>query len=752
MRAADETYRQWLELRLGQSFIDDLMSPDQAVVWHELCRALRVGPEPAGDDDDEEALAACGESLETCLVSHVERGMSPLWAVGSTRAGGCTLVQDLLLGLCGPAGAGARGRVGDALPVPLVMCGRTVRGPLGMLGMDVRWDSCETVGEALARWWALVEHDVRRAFAPGFAAADLQAGPVRPLLLIAGLDELPEATRAAVGRWAAELCAAGAPVLLTTRSAEVPELEQLRAAGSLRRVHLQPLARPAIDRFVDRWVRLPGAFEPAAAARVRAAIDGSPARRALARRPVTLAMLTVLLARTEVAPDSLEALQRQLLAVLEPQRPAHRLLVARIVADRDSPIAAVERAEWVAPLVAAAGVHDHPELGDALGRDPALADTGAEVLRAAAQGWAAGGCPIAAVQSLVPAGLVALAAGHVGDRDDAMARLVVFGQRAGWWRPEHAFVLHRGLPGRERLFEVEDASIRPRPLFTALAGLQEMWGTFALPLLRAAPLGYLLAEGGAACPVTTAALFAETPPPEVRTVRDLFQRALLLELALVSLAADDEALQREVLEVVLARDQDLDAALDRALLAELGETRPPGPRSAGNLSPRLLHIDAALELASRLTPDGAPELARDLELARARAATEHEPRLQRLAAFVVVILLYAIDRRLVPARTEIRRNDVSALLLALTRPETVAAAFPEERRGQIAADWQWVARQSWAPQRVAEILLLHMPDAVSLAPERVLPRCHAWLRVFLGATTERGALEHDGGERPRARK
>jgi hypothetical protein len=279
-----------------------------------------------------------------------------------------------------------------------------------------------------------------------------------------------------------------------------------------------------------------------------------------------------------------------------------------------------------------------------------------------------------------------------------------------------------------------------------------MWGTFALPLLRAAPLGYLLAEGGAACPVTTAALFAETPPPEVRTVRDLFQRALLLELALVSLAADDEALQREVLEVVLARDQDLDAALDRALLAELGEARPPGPRSAGNLSPRLLHIDAALELASRLTPDGAPELARDLELARARAATEHEPRLQRLAAFVVVILLYAIDRRLVPTRTEIRRNDVSALLLALTRPETVAAAFPEERRGQIAADWQWVARQSWAPQRVAEILLLHMPDAVSLAPERVLPRCHAWLRHFLGATTERGSLEHDGGERPRARK
>jgi len=734
MSGADATYRHWLEFRLGQSLVDDLMSPDQAVAWHELCRALRVGPTPLADDAAEPALADGGMSLETCLVGPGGKAISPLWAIGSTRAGGCTLAQDLLLGLCGPAGGPVRSRLGDALPVPLLVCGRTFRGPLGMLGMDVRWDSCDTVAEALQRWWSLVEHDVRRAFEPGFAAAELRAPGDPPLLLLCGLDELPPPTRAAVGRWAAELCAAGAPVLLTTRSADVPELEQLRAAGSLRRVYMQPLARPAIDRFVDRWARLPGDFEPAVAGRVRAAIDDSPALRALARRPATLAMLTVLLARTDVAPGSLESLQRQLLAVLDPQQPAHRLLMARIVADRDSPIPVTERAEWLAPLVAAAGVHDDPALGDALGRDPALAAAGEALLRGAAQGWASGGCPIAAVRAQVSAGLSAAAAGPVGDVDDAMARLLVFGRRAGWWRPEHAFVLHRGLPGRERLFEMRAGAIRPRPLFVALAELQEMWGTFALPLLRAAPLGYVLAEGGAACPVTTAALFAETPPPEVRSVRDLFQRALLLELTLVSLAADDEVLQREVLEVVLARDQDLDAALDRALLAELGEARPPGPRSAGNLSPRLLHIDAALELASRLTPDGAPELARDLELARARAATEHEhgPRLQRLAAFVVVILLYAIDRRLVPARTEIRRNDVQALLTGLTRPEAVAAAFPEERRGQIAADWQWVAWQSWAPQRVAEILLLHMPEAVSLAPEQVLPRCHAWLRRFLG--------------------
>ncbi|HEY8377023.1 MAG TPA: hypothetical protein VIK91_11065, partial [Nannocystis sp.] len=248
-------------------------------------------------------------------------------------------------------------------------------------------------------------------------------------------------------------------------------------------------------------------------------------------------------------------------------------------------------------------------------------------------------------------------------------------------------------------------------------------------------LGYLLAEGGAGCPVVAAALFARAPPAEVRPIRELFQRALLLELALVSLAVDDEALQHEVLGIVLARDRDLDAALDRALLAELGEARPPGPRGPAGLSERLLHIDAALELASRLTPGGAPELTRDLERARdlVVGGADFDPGLRRLAAFVVAILLYTIDRRLLPGPEEIRRSDVQALLATLARADTVAAAFPEERRAQIIADWQWVSRQAWAPPRIAEIVLLHMPAALSLAPASVLPRAHAWLRTFLAA-------------------
>lgn len=736
MLGADETYRHWLQLRLGQSFDDDLLSPDQAIAWHELCRELRLGPEAIGEDADEAAIAGCGESIETCLSSNDGKCMSPLWAIGSVRSGGCTLIHDLLLGLCGPPGAPGRARLGDALPVPLVLVGRTVRGPLGMLGMDVRWDSPASAAAALDRWWTLAEHDIRRGVEGGFSAAALREPKgARPLVLVAGVDELPAPSRAAALGWVRELCEAGAPVLVTTRSSDMSELEALHGRGLLRRAFIQPLARPAIDRFVARWVRLPGDFEQPMAARVSAAIDASAARRAMARRPSTLATLTVVLARTDAAADSLEGIERELLAALDPQRPAHRLLMARIVGDRDSPIDEGERLEYVAALVAAGAVHDQPQLGDALGRDPALADAGAELLRDAAQAWASGACPIAQVRARVPGALapVAGAGGEPDDRDDAMARLLVLGRRAGWWRPEHAFVLHRGLPGRERLFDCGPEEIRPRPLFVALSQLQEVWGAYALPLLRAAPLGYLLAEGGTACPVTIAALFAEGPPAEVRAVRDLFQRALLLELALVSLAADDEVLQREALGIVLARDRDLDAALDRALLAELGEARPAGPRSLAGLSEPLVHIDAALELASRLTPDGAPELARDLERARGLVAAgqEYDARLRRLAAFVVVILLYAIDRRLLPGPLEIRRNDVHAALAGLERPESVAATFPEDRRAQVVADWHWVSRQSWAPQRVAELLLLHMPEVVSLASGEVLPRCQRWLRAFL---------------------
>lgn len=729
---AGETYRHWLHLRLGQTLVDDLMSPDQAIAWHELCRELRLGEAPLGDDVDEAALADGGLSLEACLAGQGD--LSPLWVVGGARSGSCTLVHELLLGLCGQRGGGARARLGDALPVPLVLCGRTVRGPLGMLGMDVRWDSHESAAAALGRWWALAERDVRRGLQRGYAADELRAAP-RPLVVIAGLDELPPGPRAAAARWIAELCAAGLPVLATTRDADVPELAALQAQGLVRRAFIQPLARPVIDRFLARWTRLPGDFERVAATDLRAAIDGAPPRLALARRPVTLTLLAVLVAAAGAAPDSLVELQRGLLRQLHLVRPSHRLLMARIVADRDSPLPEAERAGWLAALVAAAAAYDHPELGDALGRDPALAAAGGELLRRAAQAWAEGTCPIAQVSQGMTEGAEEIRACRDRHHDDEMARLLVLGRRAGWWRQEHVFVLRRGLPPRERLFDVHSSEIRPRPLFAALAELHDVWGAFALPLLRVTPLGYLLAEGGAACPVAAAALLAESPPPEVRPVRDLFLRAVLLELALVSLAADDEELQADVLALVLARDLDLDAALDRAMLEGLGEARPAGPRVPAGASERIAYIDAALELASRLTPCGSPELVADLERARRLVAgggpMERGSALRRLAAFVVVLLLYAICRRLAPARRELRRGEVQALVAGLSAPDAVAAAFADDRRAQVSADWSWVMRQAWAPHRVAKHLLLHMQESLSLAPEHVLPRCHKWLRGFL---------------------
>lgn len=755
MRDDLDTYRHWLHLRLGHTFVDDLLSPDQAIAWHELCRELRLGAAPLPDDAPESALVEAGLPVETCLLGQDGERLSPLWVVGSTRAGGCTLVHELLLGLCGPRGVGARGRLGDVVPVPLVLCGRTTRGPLGMLGMDVRWDSFEGAAAAEERWWSLVERDVRRGLQRGFSA-DAARGEARRLVVFAGLDELPPASRAVATAWVAELCAAGVGVLVMTRTDDLPELEALRTGGLLRRAYLLPLARPAVQRFLGRWARSDGEFERASPAALAEALSACPGPLPLARRPATLAMLAVLFARTGVAADSLASLQRGLLACLDLGRPAHRLLMARIVADRDGPLSAHERGGWLAALVAAAAAHDHPELGDALGRAPALAAAGGELLRRAAQAWAEGACPLGpVVESMADrAALPELACSP--HHDEEMARLLELGRRAAWWQQEHAFVLRRGLPGRERLFDICAHEVRARRLFVALAELQGVWGSYALPLVRAAPLGYFLAEGGATCPVAATALFAAGPPAEVRSVRDLFVRAVELELALVSLAADDDALQAEVLDLVMARDLDLDAALDRAMLAALGEVRPPGPRApAGStlVRERIAYVDAALELASRLTPCGAPELVADLERARQLAVTEGEcgwARLRRLAGFVVVFLLYAIDRRIAPGRRELQRGEVAALQATLAAPERVATAFPEERRAQAVADWTWVARQPWAPHRVAEILLLHMSDAVALAPEDVVPRCHRWLRAWLAGGRVRG--ESGPGARIRERR
>ena len=61
-----------------------------------------------------------------------------------------------------------------------------------------------------------------------------------------------------------------------------------------------------------------------------------------------------------------------------------------------------------------------------------------------------------------------------------------------------------------------------------------------------------------------------------------------------------------------------------------------------------------------------------------------------------------------------------------------------ERRAEVAEDWRWVMRQPWAPHRIAGHLLARMPETLELAPEAVLPRCHAWLRAWL-SEAERAA-------------
>jgi hypothetical protein len=112
---------------------------------------------------------------------------------------------------------------------------------------------------------------------------------------------------------------------------------------------------------------------------------------------------------------------------------------------------------------------------------------------------------------------------------------------------------------------VRRATIRPRPLLLALAAVDAVWAPHPAALLRAVPLGLVLAEGGTLGPVTADALHGDSWRAELRPIRELFHRFLELELALVALAVDRTDLQATVMEMAAARDLDLDDALDLAL-------------------------------------------------------------------------------------------------------------------------------------------------------------------------------------------
>ncbi|HEY0137875.1 MAG TPA: hypothetical protein VGB85_27505, partial [Nannocystis sp.] len=543
--------------------------------------------------------------------------------------------------------------------------------------------------------------------------------------------------------WARELATAGIPIVVTSRDAELPELEALCEVASgdsppLRRVHVLPLARPPIDRFLASWARLDGAFSRVAPDRLKAEMAARPALSQLARRPAELAILTVLSAGTNRLPETLAELHGALLGALDLGQPAHRQLLARVVADPDSALDMPTRRAWLAALVAVSVACDHVDLGEALGRDVRLGPTGSALLLAATRAWAEGGCPLRPVLADSP---VRVPRARCSDgHDDEMARLIWLGHHAGWWGPEAIFVLRRAVPARERLVDQRPSALRPRPLLLALAALDAAWGPCVAPLLRALPLGLLLAEGGTLGPVTASVLYTDNPPNELRPVRELFHRFLELELALVSLAADDTTLQAIVMEMAASRDLDLDGALDLVLAQEgVGPRRPRTPGAREDPSERGAYLDLALNLAARLTPCGAPALVADLE--RARDAAIHysdtftgvlRTRLEQLAGFLIVLLVYAIDRRLLqPVRSTLRRSEVLAMQQMLGAPERVAAGFAGERRAEVTEDWRWVMRQPWAPHRIAGHLLARMPETLELGPDVVLPRCHAWLRAWL---------------------
>ncbi len=730
---ARQTYLHWLQWRLGHALVDDLMTPDQAVAWHELCRELRLGEDLLDEACDETKLAAAGHGLDAWLT---EVGASGgLWLVGPARTGVCTLLHDLVLGLCGRVG------VTGPLPVPLLICGNATRASICMLGLTGSWHGVGLTA-VLARWWAAVEVDIRRHVDRRWRVADLLAESPALLVILAGLDELRElSAQDTVLGWARELLTAadtaGIQVVVSSRDADVPELTELRAQG-LRRVFVLPLTRAPITKFLTSWARLDGAWGRVNRERFEAAMAEDPGIVQLTRRPADLAVLAVLSAGTADLPDNLADLHRAMLATLDLAQPAHRQLLARVVADPDSALDMATRRAWLAALVAVAVQDDHVDLGEALGRDVRLGPAGSALLLAATRVWAEGGCPLRPVLAVSPVELGTRRCLH--GHDDEMARLIWLGHHAGWWGPEAMFVLRRAMPPRPRLVEQRPSSIHPKPLLLALGALDEVWGPSAAPLVRALPLGLLLAEGGTLGPVTATALYSETPSPELRAVREVFRGYLQLELAFVSLAADDTTLQAIVMEMAAARDINLDGALDLVLAQEgVGPLRPRGITERDEPNERAAYLDLALTLGARLTPCGAPALVTDLERARQVALIYNEnstplvrAQLEQLAGFLIVFLVYAVNRRMLPAELScLHRSEVMTLQHGFAEPGRVASKFASERQAEVADDWRWVMHQLWAPHRIAGHLLARMPETLELTPEAVLPRCHAWLRSWL---------------------
>ena len=732
--AAVETYLQWLQLKLGHVLMDDLMTPDQGVAWHALCRELRLGPEPIDEGADEETLAGAGRELDAWLSEHVPGDSRGVWLVGAAATGICTLLHDLVVA-----------RPGGPLPVPLLICGQATRASIALLDLVGGWQGM-TVEDVLTQWWSAVELDIRRQVDRTWRAAPLRR--MSALYVIAGVDELRgAAAQESVIAWAGALAAGGERVVVSSRGAEVAGLIAL---PRLRRLFVLPLTRAPQDRFLAAWARHSGPWGRTDSERVVAARQ-APGGLRLARRPGHLAMLAVLSARADAAPRppgpapalpvDLAGLQRGLLDELDLDQQAHRQLLARIVADPASALDDSTRQRWLAALVAAAVYSDHVELGEALGRDERLGSVGSGLMLAAARAWADGTCPMVPV--LTASGALRSRPRCERGHDDEMARLLWLGRAAGWWGPEAIFLLRRAVPGRERLAEVTATEVRPRPLLLALAAVEAVWAPHPAALLRSVPLGLVLAEGGTLGPVTAAALHGDGGcAEEVRPIRELFHRFLELELALVALAVDRTDLQATVMEMAAARDLDLDDALDLALAQDGAAVVRPRRRDVGDEDrDRSAYLDLALALAARLTPCGAPELLADLERARQAAlllgeeldSPRHRERMRELVGFLISLLIYAIDRHLLPPRSELRRDEAQRLAQQLASPTAVAAAFAGDRQAQVIADWQWVMQQRWAPHRVAEALLAEMPERVALAPAEILPRAHAWLQAWLAS-------------------
>lgn len=316
----------------GIPVADDAAKQQRLSVAYVTLQAERPGQR---ESDFEEMLDShamlmrrMGELKQRTITGDVDQVLAPVQRALITAhagAGKTTLVRWLT----------ARAAAGD-LPASMAAWHDTVPFYIRLRDLHRADGATQPFPEPAA--FPLLEASVLRGSVPSGWVEELLANG-RALVLIDGVDELPQSQREAMLEWLRDLVAAypDARYLLTSRPLRVneqpwQEWEDWLDQQSFARIRLQDMGLPTIERFIDHWHQaLAERSTPDEAAEIlglrgplKALLRRRPALYALATTPLLCAMICALHhEQPNTLPDGRVELYKQCIEMLL-RRDAHR--------------------------------------------------------------------------------------------------------------------------------------------------------------------------------------------------------------------------------------------------------------------------------------------------------------------------------------------------------------------------------------------------------------------------------------------